>query len=112
MTKNSMKNIKKMAQKSHKTVLKLFLKNYPNYLETILSYVLAPGESPVRIHQEGDGRVPAVRAGLPAGEAADSALQPPDGSVSADQPAHAAGGTHPEPQAQTLGAERVLHQGR
>lgn len=77
----------------------------------ILSPLLASGESSVRVHQEGDRSVPAVCAGLPAGEAADSALQPYDGSVGADRPAHAAGGGHTEPQAQTLGAERVLRQG-
>lgn len=73
---------------------------------------LISGEGPVRLHQEGDGSVPAVRAGLPAGEAADGSLQPSDGGVGADRPAHPAGGAHPEPQAQTLGAEGVLRQGR
>lgn len=70
-----------------------------------------PGEGPVRLHQEGDGGVPAVCAGLPSGAAADGALQPPDGGVGADGAAHPAGGAHPDPQTQTLGAEGVLRQG-
>ena len=78
--------------------------------KTLLS-PLVPGQGPVRFHQEGDRGVPAVRAWPPPGETADSALQPPDGSVSTDRPAHPAGAAHTDPQTQTLGAEGVLRQG-
>lgn len=73
--------------------------------------LLVSGEGPVWLHQEGDGSIPSVHAGLPAGAAADGTLQPSDGSVGTDRPAHAAGRAHTEPQAQTLGAEGVLRQG-
>lgn len=81
-------------------------KNWPHSPTLLVS-----GEGPVWLHQEGDGSVPAVRAGLPAGAAADGTLQPSDGSVGTDRPAHPAGRAHTEPQAQTLGAEGVLRQG-
>lgn len=55
--------------------------------------------------------VPALCAGLSAGEAADCALQPPAGAVGSERAANAAGGAHSEPRAQTLAAGGVLRQG-
>ncbi len=89
----------------------MILPPWPLFEKRRPSPLLVSGEGPVRLHQEGDRGFPAVCAGVPTGEAADSTLQPSDGCVGSDWSAHAAGGAHTHPQAQTLGAEGVLCQG-
>ena len=66
------------------------------------------GARRARVHPAGEGGIPPVHDGLPAGAAADGSARPSDGGYGADPAAPPAGGNGPEPEAQTMGVEGVL----